>query len=137
MNFVQLCEELIVETELLEEASNLLPNDSGIRKLAQEEMKEFVDNKGVIRAEDTNEYKAWREEQLRWRNELQRRIERVLNLVLTRSNRPPRILSWQELDNHINDLRMTNESLYEEPFKLLHSDNLGAENRERLGIPVS
>ena len=133
MNFVQLCEELIIESELLEEASSLLPNDPQIIKLAQD-MKYFVLNKDFAKAEGTREYKAWRAEQLHWRKELKRLVERALTTLL---NKKDITRSEQQLDDDILLLQQANPDVYEEPFKLLYSLNLGAENCRELSIPVS
>ena len=130
MNFVQLCEELINEAELLEEAKSALLSDPGIKKLALE-MKDFNANfKGALRSKKIEEHNQAREQQLKYRTKLKGTILQALARLVSRASKIPAktTLTQSELDDYITMLTGQDKSY--SPFRLLHSANLEEKSRE-------
>jgi hypothetical protein len=149
MNFVQLCEELIIEAEML----NALASAPELLKLVQD-MKEFphtfakkisnnkplLDDKGEPVLDDkgnpiTVRMKA-RKEQLKWREKLeQAMLEAFKRMGSSISKQTRTTIPWKELDDHIKKLAVQEPNLAKS-LRLLHSTFLGEENCNELGIPV-
>lgn len=130
MNFVQLCEELISEAELLEEAKSALLSDPGIKELALE-MKDFNANfKKALRSKEVKEHDQARQQQIGYRTKLKSAILKAIARLVSRASKIPAktTLTQSELDDYITML--TGQDKLYSPFRLLHSANLEEKSRE-------
>lgn len=130
MDFVQLCEELINEAELLEKAKSALLSDPAIKELAHD-MEEFNTNfKRALRSKEVKEHDEAREQQLKYRTKLKGNILKALARLVSRASKIPAktTLTQSELDDYITML--TGQDRSYSPFRLLHSANLEEKSRE-------
>jgi hypothetical protein len=124
MNFVQLCEELILEAELLEEALNALSSDPEVRQIAQD-MKDFAANfKNALKSNEEGVHDQARKDQLAWREKLEQAILNAFRRVAGRASRQPvrTEITWKELDDYISTL-IGEDKVFYNPFRLLHTSN--------------
>ena len=136
MNFVQLCEELIFEAELLEEALNALVSDPAIRELAQD-MKEFATNfKTALKSVKSEEYDRVRQDQLAWRTKLKQAILKASARTTSKASKKPlkTTITWKELDDYITTLAGEDKVFYK-PFRILHSSNFEESVRKEIRTP--
>ena len=132
MDFVRLCEELITEAELLEEASSALLSDPAIKELAHE-MEDFNANfKKALRSKEIKEHDQVRQQQLGYRTKLKNAILKALAQLVSRASKRPirTALTQAELDDYITMLTGQDKSY--SPFRLLHSTNLEEKSRETI-----
>lgn len=130
MNFVQLCEELISEAELLEEAKSALLSDPAIKELAHD-MKDFNANfKKALRSKEVKEHDQARQQQIGYRTKLKSAILKAIARLVSRASKIPAktTLTQSELDDYITMLTGQDKSY--SPFRLLHSTNLEEKSRE-------
>jgi hypothetical protein len=133
MNFVHLCEELILEAELLEEALNALSSDPEVRQIA-EDMKEFAINfKAALKSNEEGVHDQARKDQLAWRQQLKRAILKSFRRTVGRASRQPlkTEITWKELDDYISTL-IGEDKVFYNPFRLLHSSNFEEDIRKQI-----
>ena len=133
MNFVQLCEELIIEAELLEEALSALSSDPEVRQIA-EDMKDFAVNfKAALKSNEEGVHDQARKDQLAWRQQLKRAILKSFRRTVGRASRQPlkTEITWKELDDYISTL-IGEDKVFYNPFRLLHSSNFGEAVRKQI-----
>jgi hypothetical protein len=133
MNFVHLCEELILEAELLEEALSALSSDPEVRQIA-EDMKEFAINfKAALKSNEEGVHDQARKDQLAWRRQLKRAILKSFRRTVGRASRQPlkTEITWKELDDYISTL-IGEDKVFYNPFRLLHSSNFEEDIRKQI-----
>ena len=133
MNFVQLCEELITETELLEEALNALLSDPFIKRLAQD-MKDFeAEFKIALKSAKPENYAHARQEQLGWRAKLEQAILNAFTRISSKASKKliKTRIDWKELDDYIIRLVSDDKASFN-PLRLLHSSNFGEIVRDQI-----